>query len=555
MQTRFNQTGSEKGKGAADEVISTSRVDMKLRNSNKISIIYLVGIVLLAFASCDLSNLGLNRSRQYSIVSPEDDIANIPTEDFFYVNIKSAYYTGGQGSFDPLDFMLYAMDEGPGTDCKISVNEEAGTEDLYCMLDVAEGDLWYHEINLEYNIPPGMCKYLGFTPHWHYNQEVGEGPLAVIKTTSTSGGETTTTYSPCVQANIEINHECQRRAREIAGDIDTDWNDADNAWGSSGIPADYSCGNAPTTHCIDTKGTPATDDDDEVQYTDGTNPVAEASATYQYRCEKVINTGSCSRGKHHSGKEEVEEVCYYNKSHIEGKGNCCLGVYTVWNAEDGSSEEEREWDGDVQNCIGGLGRLNWTYFNNSGFPVTLVKETGSRGLNEDYKLDPLIQKIQTRVSFPIANYFEGVEDKAGEDGENFPDFYKNANSCGETPSGAKIPCFTGHPYLTWTCLDGNQEVLHQINFIIREWNSQEEFARFKESSGGRGDPDIAGEEGSECENYSPEENFQAQRVFSHCNDILDADDKTKDSARWRAYGLGSGQNDYPEINYEGGSGS
>ena len=543
MQTRFNQTGSEKGKGAADEVISTSRVDMKLRNSNKISIIYLVGIVLLAFASCDLSNLGLNRSRQYSIVSPEDDIANIPTEDFFYVNIKSAYYTGGQGSFDPLDFMLYAMDEGPGTDCKISVNEEAGTEDLYCMLDVAEGDLWYHEINLEYNIPPGMCKYLGFTPHWHYNQEVGEGPRHVIKQeTTTAGGETRTDYIPCVNSTPQRTYECQSRERADTRDTTSEW---EEDWDSP-VPTGYSCGAEVTEHCI--YGSPA----EERQYTDAARArvESEADAIYQYRCERVLDRGGCSVGIHNT-HEEVERVCAYNKSHIDGKGNCCLGVYTVWNYADGSSEEEREWDGDVQNCIGGLGRLNWTYFNNSGFPVTLVKETGSRGLNEDYKLDPLIQKIQTRVSFPIANYFEGVEDKAGAQGENFPTFYKSADSggnthnCGETPSGTKIPCFTGHPYLTWTCLDGNQEVLHQINFIIREWNSQEEFARFKESSGGRGDPDIAGEEGSECEQYTMEEKFQTHTVFGQCNDILDADD-------WNA---NSRPGSYPEINYDGGSGS
>ena len=134
-----------------------------------------------AFSSCDLSMFANNRSRQYSIVSPEDEISNIPTGDFFFITLKSAYYTGGQGSFDPLDFLLYAMDDGPGTQCKISVEEESSTEDLFCMLDVMEGDLWYHEINLEYNFPPEMCAYAGFYPHWHYNQAVGNGPLFVRK--------------------------------------------------------------------------------------------------------------------------------------------------------------------------------------------------------------------------------------------------------------------------------------------------------------------------------------------------------------------------------------
>ena len=485
---------------------------------------------ICAFVSCDLSLLGGNNaSRQYSIVSPEDEISNIPTDDFFYVNIKSAYYTGGQGGFDPLDFELYAMDEGPGTDCKISVNEEAGTEDLYCMLDVAEGDLWYHEINLEYNVPPNMCKYLGFTTHWHYNQEVGDGPQRVVEIETTRGDETVTTYSPCRQNPPYI---CERRERSTGGDPASDWEEDWSRYRG------FHCNNLPedqkaTEHCFSVQVTDANQDNASIQekYRDDTRKVEnEADAHYEYRCQ-TLNTQDYCRGTY----REEEKVCEYNKSDQEGKANCCLGKYFL--VRTGQTAEEKEWGGDISQCVGGLGRLNWQTFDDDGWPITLVEETGSRGLNKDYALRPLIREIKTRVSFPTANYFEGQEDKEGSSGANFPAFYTNPNQCdGDN-------CRTGHPYITWTCLDQNQEVLHQINFVIREWNSQEEFARFKESQGSRGDPDVTGAEGSECEHYESDEGFLT--VFNNCNDIQDADD-------WNA---NSRPGSYPEINYGGGSGS
>ena len=138
---------------------------------------------IVFFSTCDLSFLNGNRSYQYSLVDENGDpiTSSIPNDDFFYVDIYGAHYVGEPEGFNPLDFAIYAMDEGPGTKCKISVNEESATEDLYCMMEVAEGDLWHHEIELEYNVPEGMCAYLGFLPHWHYNQPVGAGPATVYK--------------------------------------------------------------------------------------------------------------------------------------------------------------------------------------------------------------------------------------------------------------------------------------------------------------------------------------------------------------------------------------
>ena len=493
---------------------------------------------LWLFTSCDFS---LNRSRQYSIVSPDANIANIPTDDFFYVNIKSAFYTGGQGGFDPLDFLIYAMDEGPGTDCKISVNEAPGTEDLYCMLDVAEGDLWYHEINLEYNIPPGMCAYAGFTPHWHYNQEVGEGPPYVVASEFGTGNNRKTVYSGCDSVPKIL---CEQRTKNRPEPPEEGQNSRDHSEGSwpeegwGNASTTYTCPSAGDDGCVKAGREGRTKYEDE-----GGNRVDnEGDAVREYRCQKFDRCSANVSG-HRSRVEDEQKVCKYNLSDKKGKGNCCLGEYTV--LKEGESSEEKEWGGDIKTCIGGLGRLEWPTegFNEAGFPITVVEESGSRGVNKEYKLNPLIEKIKTRASFPTANYFEGVEEKEGVSG--LPDFYTIGNTCG---GGARCP--TAHPYLTWTCLDKHQNILHQINFVIREWNTQEEFIRFKEN--GSGDPDIVGAEGSECDFYESEEKFQTHHVFGRCNDILSADDKDNDSSRWNDYGL---KDPYPEINYEGNSGS
>ena len=394
---------------------------------------YIAVILILAFATCDLAFLNGNRSYQYSLVDENGNpiISNIPTDDFFYINIKSAYYTGDSNTFDPLDFELYAMNDGPGTDCKISVNEESGTEDLYCMLEISEGDLWYHEIKLEYNIPPAMCSYLAFMPHWHYNQPTGPGAQTV--------------------------YEC---------DIQTGMSDGE-----------------PTT---------------EKRYS-----LFEPLANRRCDLNRIF-------------KKEIKNLCPYDKSEEEGLTNCCYGKYNLIGEEANSGE----WGEDLKQCIGGLARLNWDTFDKYGRPAVLVTQSGSKGINTQYELNPLIDKINTgfRVSLPSANYFSGMENKEWED-EAEPSFYTS-----NTTSTIQEK-YKDAPFITWACLDQNKETKHAIRLIIREWNTQEEFVRFKESEGSSGDPDISGAEGSECENY---ENNVLQ--FGQCDDLMDADGFTAKKA-------------------------
>ena len=143
-----------------------------------------------------------------------------------------------------------------------------------------------------------MCNYLAFTPHWHYNQEVGEGPENVIKYESGTGDNQTTRYKACV-GNIASNYQCERRQKEDTDDATSDWRD----WGArenTAVPSGYSCGTSTTEHYIKSGA--------EIQYENSNTKVtAESDAIYQYRCVKKLNTNGCREGNHNDN-EEVEKV-------------------------------------------------------------------------------------------------------------------------------------------------------------------------------------------------------------------------------------------------------
>ena len=76
----------------------------------------------------------------------------------------------------------------------------------------------------------------------------------------------------------------------------------------------------------------------------------------------------------------------------------------------------------------------------------------------------------------------------------------------------------GYPYYTLECLDSNMEAIHRVHFIVREWNTLEEFYEFQDSAGDNGDPDVEGVEGEDCNYYDPDE------FTNNCNDLYDLDD-------------------------------
>ena len=463
---------------------------------NILRLFFTSALLMLLLVNCNpLRLLGVSSNEQFSLVTDDFLTASeIPNSQFFYVALKEAYYTGER--FDPLDVLMYAMDEGPGTDCKVPVDAES-TEDLYCMMDIMEGDLWYHRIVLEYNVPEGMCDYLSRNVAWHFNQKVGEGPANVYECTDYKVGED-----------------------------------------GEGVPE------TETWYCLS-------------QCEGDTDTTGEAPD------QQIHYYSTCPGG----GAEDVNDFCGFLDQSETKLSNCCMGKYKLTSVsnEEGTittgTESEAEWGGNLRECIGGLGRISWDTFNDNGEPIALVENALRTGVNETYEIPRLIgvfggsgrndiprNERGLGTTFITANHFTDVDKK--DFGTRKPEFYRALTDT-ELGNGLKAVKYEGSPFLTWTCLDKAFEVKHRIHLVIREWNTQEQFARFKESQGGRGDPDVAGVEGEACEYYKAQD-ANIQSLETQCNDFLDVTD-------WEAVGIqgsrgSTGYNPYPEVIYQQGGG-
>ena len=510
-------------------------------------------LMVLLFTSCDSLNLfgGIATSGQYSLIPTEGlSASHIPNDQFFYVNLSAAYYVGE--NFDPLDAIIYAMDEGPGTDCKIAVGEDS-TEDLYCVLEVMEGDLWFHNIVLEYNVPEEMCAFLSFEAPWHLNQKTGRGPTRVYECSDFVVG--TTGEDEETEDETEVRYclgGCQGICRAEGDDVrSTDCNTEEkceaeeNNCGSDDVAGTWTAGGV----CQDADGRPVTVKPDCTDQTECTDPDNNCGST------DVAGTW-LSRGCLGGGPfEEVEAICGALDRSEQDLANCCFGEYTLRN-QAGSTESQ--WGGNFQECIGGPGRFAWDEFNKGGEPVTVVTNTLKDGLKETYELPALINvydgylakcdattgvcEHRRNPTFMTANYWSDVDEK--DFLANTPKFYKPATK-GQLPE----PYFNpdnrrGYPYFTWTCMDKAREVRHRIHLTVREWNTQKEYNKFKETAGSSGDPDIVGAEGDLCDYYeSDEPNILKD---TDCNDALDIDDWDEGSN----YGTGQDYDPYPKIIYQ-----
>lgn len=113
---------------------------------------------------------------------PEDPTAGFDTDNFFIAvrnttEVTSHFRT--EGSF--------------ATRCEIV--EGSANQDLVCIVDIPEGDLYFHGLEFVYNVPPNMCRYLQRGTYWYYNNEVGYGPsnINIAYTLNASGVITAST--------------------------------------------------------------------------------------------------------------------------------------------------------------------------------------------------------------------------------------------------------------------------------------------------------------------------------------------------------------------------
>lgn len=85
------------------------------------------------------------------------------------------------------------------TACGISKDSTAN-EDVDCIFEIPEGDLYAKDLFLRVNVPKGgMCRYVTGIPFWFYNFETGTAPskieVAVTNSINASGDVTSSNYS------------------------------------------------------------------------------------------------------------------------------------------------------------------------------------------------------------------------------------------------------------------------------------------------------------------------------------------------------------------------
>ena len=497
---------------------------------------FLILICVWLMSSCDmLSGLGIGSSAQYSLIPTEGlSTEHIPAEDFFYVNISAGYYYGKE--FNPLDAIIYAMDDGPGTDCKISVNEDS-TEDLYCVLDIMEGDLFFHTLVLEYNVPPGMCDYSGFIVPYHLNQKIANGPEEV----SSCGviGEEDKVYCPQResprQPDRKVGDGCKHK---VPGEL------RQCTYYKKGCKIE-------TDICANAEGV-------QVQGNTGCGTQADCEDP-DNACGGTDNNGNDLSGIWHdtaengcanSSYDDIEKICEshgFNKSNVD-LANCCFGDYTL---HTGESRTTGKWGGDFNECIGGPVRFDsWqTLAGKDAYSKRVIENTQKEGLKvPQFELDALIniyddqKTIGRATSFITANHWEDVEDKDFNSSKSKLKIYSVQDLTQEDINNGftldNLP--GGQPFFVWSCLDKAKEIKHRIILLIREWNTQKEYNKFKETSGSSGDPDIVGAEGDLCDYYTTDEK-DLFRYDSDCNDYLDLDDWINES---------DPSDPYPEVIYK-----
>jgi len=200
--------------------------------------------------------------------------------------------------------------------------------------------------------------------------------------------------------------------------------------------------------------------------------------------------------------QEIEELC----PSLSGAPQCCSGGDKV-----DEGEEKEEWKPEKE-CFGGpalhagLGEPPEAFIlRNINIP--------EGGLRQTISLIHLLGIGTAPQNVPHANYLPRLDTSPDDLGtinrDELPNFLQTS------PYYNHIPRL----FFEFSCLDSAREILHQIFFMIREWNTLEEFYKFYNDGGNdEGDPNVEGIEGIDCheERESPEGEFSEL-----CNDWWD----------------------------------
>lgn len=117
--------------------------------------------------------------------------------DYFYVGV------------DTTEDAIAHVHSTTGFSSNCGVSKDSTTnEDITCIVEVPEADLYAKTLELKYNVPAGMCRYLRRGVYWFYNDEVGVGPsninINIVNAVDGSGNITTSTYTCTVDGVADV---------------------------------------------------------------------------------------------------------------------------------------------------------------------------------------------------------------------------------------------------------------------------------------------------------------------------------------------------------------
>ncbi|MFN3697328.1 MAG: hypothetical protein ACK4VO_07800 [Pseudobdellovibrio sp.] len=234
------------------------------------------------------------------------------------------------------------------------------------------------------------------------------------------------------------------------------------------------------------------------------------------------------------GGSLTEKCIYDTTGSLNGK-NCCFGGYsltTITRTVDASgtvtavttNDPNKDWGGNITDCIGGQGKTNWDATSFNGYPISRITDVRS-GILKPIVVDPPAKTIFGGGSvIPVANYYSVSSTAVA--GLHYHTGYGSASgSSSDMPyyvrpvsdrSGTLIP--TANPTYEYQCLDDAFEVKHKIKLYVRQWDVYSVFNTYKTTGvySGVSPWDYTGSEGTNCDGVTdPDE---------PCNDFTAPDD-------------------------------
>lgn len=371
-------------------------------------------------------------------------------ETGFWVNVKS----------DQFDVFIDNTSSF-GSDCFIDLDEPANT-DMNCIVDVMEGSLYIHPIEMQYNAPPGLCDLVVVRPSWMWNQSVGVGPSRVALLESE------------LVADEPILGDCRAL------------NENETDGGSPAILGD--------TNMVTCSAHPET-----------SNPAQITAPTCVYDKSSGGVLNNCCFGSY--------DLEIWEDSDNNGVADTLK-----------SRTEDIGWGGSVSSCITPYINDGWDQFDPQGFPVSRIQAVprdpasdNPVGLNDSVNLTSNGSSHKVFGFSTWANFYTSAGAPHTHEG------YYSATVSTQPYAVEPIDDLTGSPVASgrspWVfeCRDNAYELKHRISVSIREWNTLADFFIYQTSQGVTYDPDVTGIEGTNCD---------YDGIFGNqdCNDLNDMDD-------------------------------